>query len=70
MHSYRRKRSKLMEQLQEEQIQQSKNMTPEKRIAEAIAHSRFLRELCFAGLSAKGFSKEEIERIYQGQVDE
>lgn len=65
-----RRHSKLMEELKQEQIMRYKNMSPEKRLEKAIAHNKFIKELCFAGLSKKGFSRAEINRIYHGQLDE
>jgi len=31
---------------------------------------KFIKELCFAGLSKKGFSRREINKIYNGQANE
>jgi hypothetical protein len=59
-----------METIKQEEIMRYKNMSPEQRIAAAISHNKLIKEICFAGLSKKGFSKEEINRIYQGQVHE
>ena len=65
-----RRRSKLMETIKQEEMMRYKNMSPEQRVAAAISHNKLIKEICFAGLSKKGFSKEEINRIYQGQVHE
>lgn len=62
--------SNLMAELKEKELQHYKNMSPEQRLKTAIAHSEFIKELCFAGLTKKGFRKEEINRIYHGQIDE
>ena len=65
-----RRHSKLMEELKQEQIMRYKNMSPEKRLETTIAHNKLIKELCIAGLSKKGFSRAEINRIYHGQLDE
>lgn len=65
-----RRNSKLMAELKEKELLHYKNMSPEQRLKTAIAHNKFIKELCFAGLTKKGFSKEEINRIYHGQMDE
>ncbi len=62
--------SKLMAAIKEEQMFRYKNISPERRLKAAIEHNQLLKKLCFAGLSKKGFSKEEIEKIYHGQLDE
>ena len=64
------RRSKVMEKIKQEEMMRYKNMSPEQRIAAAISHNKFIKKICFAGLGKKGFSKEEINRIYHGQVDE
>ncbi len=62
--------SKLMEELKAEETLRYKNMSPEKRLEKAIAHNKFIKELCFAGLRKKGFSRSEINKIYNGQRNE
>ncbi len=62
--------SKLMEELKAEETLRYKNMSPEKRLEKAIAHNKFIKKLCFAGLSKKGFSRREINKIYNGQANE
>ncbi|MCK5056542.1 MAG: hypothetical protein KAT34_07800 [Candidatus Aminicenantes bacterium] len=65
-----RKKSKPIDQLKHEETMRYKNISPEQRVAAAISHNKLIKEICFAGLSKKGFNKEEIGRIYQGQPDE
>ncbi|MGE5343459.1 MAG: hypothetical protein ACM3SY_18475, partial [Candidatus Omnitrophota bacterium] len=57
--------SRLIEEKKKEELLNYKNMTPEERIAVAIAHNKFLKELCYAGLTELGFKKDEIREIYQ-----
>ena len=49
--------SKLMAEIKEEQMLHNKSLTPQERLKSAIKHNQFLKELCFAGLTSKGFSK-------------
>jgi hypothetical protein len=65
-----REHSRLMDELKKEEILRCKNMSPGKRLEKAIAHNKLIKELCFAGLSKKGFSRVEINKIYHGQLDE
>lgn len=62
--------SKLMAEIKEEQMLQNKSLTPQQRLKAAIRHNKFLKELCYAGLTKKGFTKEQIEKIYHRQLDE
>jgi hypothetical protein len=45
-------------------------MSPQQRLKIAIAHNKIIKELCFIGLSKKGFTKTEIIRILNDHKDE
>jgi len=62
-----RRQSKLIEEKKKEELLRYKNVSPEQRIAAAIEHNKFLKELCYAGLTELGFKKDEINKIYQGK---
>jgi hypothetical protein len=64
------RQSKLMAQLKQEEMLKNRQLPAAKRLEAAIAHSQLMREFCFAGLKKKGFSPEEIDRIYHGTLDE
>ncbi len=59
-----------MRESKHEEIMRYKDMPPEKRLEKAVAHNKFIKELFFAGLAKKGFTPEEIERLYHGRVNE
>ncbi|MCK4763411.1 MAG: hypothetical protein KAW12_14525 [Candidatus Aminicenantes bacterium] len=65
-----RKKSKLIEQLKAEEMLQYKNLSPGQRVEVAISHNKLIKEIFFAGMRKKGFSKEEIVRKYHGHLDE
>ena len=64
------RQSKLMMELKSEEILDYKNMSPQQRLKVAIAHNKIIKELCFIGLTKKGFTKTEISRILNGHKDE
>jgi hypothetical protein len=65
-----RRHSTLIEEKKKEELLRYKNISPEQRITAAIAHNKFIKELCYAGLTELGFKKDEINKIYQGKINE
>jgi len=62
--------SKLMAEIKEEQMLLNKNLSPAERLKIACEHNQFIKELRFAGLSKKGFTKEQIEKLNSQNYNE
>ena len=56
--------SKLIEEKKERDILRLKKLTPEERLKEQAKLNARIKELFFAGLSSKGFSRAEIIRLW------
>jgi hypothetical protein len=59
-----RKHSRLIEEAKKEELAQYKNLSPDQRIAVAVAHNKLIKEIFYAGLTELGFKKNDINKIY------
>ncbi|MBU4268203.1 MAG: hypothetical protein KJ808_05075 [Acidobacteria bacterium] len=57
--------SKLIAKKKEREILKLSRLTPEERLKEQVKLNVRIKELFFAGLSSKGFSRTEIIRLWK-----
>lgn len=57
--------SKLIEEKKEREILRLKKLTPEERLREQARLNARIKELFFAGLGSRGFSRAEIVRLWK-----
>jgi hypothetical protein len=57
--------SKLIEEKKERELLRLSRLTPEEQLREQVRHNAQIKKLFFAGLSSRGFSREEIDCLWK-----
>lgn len=58
------KKSKIIEEIKEQEIQYFRDLSPQQRLDIAVSHNSCIKSIFGLGLKSRGFSDEEINALW------